>query len=102
MKIHIKLIIALLMYAGGVLADPYEDELLRMDVPSGFDGPITASHGGKMVIVAFRWPYPAGDASTLLQITKYKTGTRLSDMSNEEKGKAARSYFLQLLKDVAK
>lgn len=84
------------------VAEPYEDALVRLDIPAGFQGPVSASQGSNTDVVAFRWPYPAGDASTLLQITKFGFGSTLAELPSEQRGNAAESYLLQFLDGVAR
>jgi hypothetical protein len=93
--------LAIALLARCVLAEPYEDESLRMDVPVGFQGPVASSQGGTDV-VAFRWPYPSGDASTLLQITKYELPSASVEMPEDDKGKAAEVYLRRFLDGVAR
>lgn len=91
---------ALAAFAGH--AEPYEDPLLRLEIPPGFQGPVSGSQDASTEIVAFRWPYPAGDASTLLQITKYHFGLMLAEMPEEERGRAAQYYLQQFLGGIAR
>ena len=84
------------------VAEPYEDALVRLDVPAGFQGPVSASQSANADVVAFRWPYAAGDASTLLQITKFGFGAALAALPSDERSDAAEFYLLQFLEGVAR
>ncbi len=95
-------VLAAALVAGAGHAEPYEDSLLRLEIPVGFQGPVGGSQDANTEIVAFRWPYPAGDASTLLQITKYHFGSTLAEMPEVERGKAAESYLQQFLGGIAR
>jgi len=88
--------------AGTAAADAYEDRLLRLDLPGGYDGPVSASQNASMSVVAFRWTGSAGATPTLLQITETDLGSTAVEIPAEERGKAAEKYLLQLLDGVAR
>jgi len=96
------LAILAMLCAGTAAADAYEDRLLRLDLPGGYDGPVSASQDASMSIVAFRWRDSARDTPTLLQITETNLGSALAEIPDEERGKAAEKYLLQLLDGVAR
>ncbi|MGD2166482.1 MAG: hypothetical protein PVF63_00145 [Gammaproteobacteria bacterium] len=93
---------AILLVSANALGEPYEDEILRLDVPAGFDGPVAAAGGEDVEVVAFRWPRDTGNFPTLLQITKYENDAVLADMRDEERGAAAERYLLRFLEGVAR
>src|SRR3954470_13059109 len=66
-------------------AAPYEDELLRLEVPAGFVGPVRQPQGAEGIAVAYSKPH-TGDRGTLLLIAIYDLSSRLPKLSKEELG----------------
>ena len=52
--------LGLMLLACRALAEPYDDALLRLEIPAGFEGPVTASQDAGVEVIAFRRPYASG------------------------------------------
>jgi hypothetical protein len=78
---------------------PYENEVLSLDVPAGFQGPVTQSLGAEAVVVAYTKPH-SSNRGTLLQITTYDFGSKLPKPTKQELGAAAEKYLLQFLAGI--
>jgi hypothetical protein len=89
----------LLMLCAVAHAAPYEDELLRLEVPAGFVGPVRQRQGAEGMAVAYSKPH-TGDRGTLLMIAIYDVGSKLPKLSKADLGAAAERYLLQFLSGV--
>jgi hypothetical protein len=84
------------LLCGMLHAAPYEDELLRLEVPTGFQGPIRASPGAGAVVIVYSKLH-TGDRGTLLQITTYDFGANWPKLNRAELGAAAEKNLLKFL-----
>ena len=82
-----------LLTAGGVFAEQYRDELLVLEVPEGFEGPVEEAPSPQAKVVAYTKPYAAANGGTLFQISEYDMGDALRGMPENERGEAA-AYYL--------
>jgi hypothetical protein len=95
--------LALLLASGGSAeAAVYQDELLTLEVPPGFEGPVREAPGPGASAVAYVKRYSASDRGTLLQITKYDFGTALQGMPEDRRGETADFYLKQFLDGIAR
>ena len=81
-------------------AAPYDAELFQIDVPSGFEGPLTQSPGPGAKLVGYTKPYPGSDGGTLLQITTYELQLGSEVIPEDQRAPAAERYLLQFLQGV--
>jgi hypothetical protein len=89
-----------LVTASGASAQQYRDELLVLEVPEGFEGPVEESPGPQAKTVAYTKPYARADGGTLFQITEFDMGEALRGMPEGERGATADFYLAQLLGGV--
>lgn len=80
-------------------AATYESEVLSIDIPVGFQGPIRQALGADAVVVGYTKPH-SGDRGTLLQISAYAFGSRLPKLTDEQLGTAADKYLLEFIAGV--
>ena len=66
MKKCIAVFSVIVLFAGSVLAETYEDPFISLEVPEGFDGPIQGSDGSQAKVVGYAKPYRNGRGNTLL------------------------------------
>lgn len=95
-------LVLLLALSGPAAAAVYEDELLRLEVPPGFEGPVRESPGPGASAVGYVKRYSAGERGTLLQITKYDFGTALQGMPEDQRGETADFYLKQFLDGIGR
>jgi hypothetical protein len=100
MRKSIALFTMLVAFAGHVLADQYKDEVIILDVPDGFEGPIQQSPGPQAKVVGYAKPYQNKSGSTLFQITEYEMGQALREMPEDQRGETADFYLQQFLGGV--
>lgn len=74
-------------------------EPLSIQVPEGFEGPISQSQGSATLVV-FTRPNPDTAAKTLLQISIYDFGEKLRGLPDTARGVASERYLLQFLAGV--
>ena len=102
MKLTAKIVIVALFIAlpFPTLAETFSNEVLTLDVPDGFEGPILASPGPGAKIAGFTKPYSDSSGGTLFQITTYDFRSSLEGMPEEERGNASEYYLGQFLGGV--
>ncbi len=81
-------------------AQLYQTDLLRLEVPAGFEGPAIGDLGPSASSVAFRRNYPTGPAGTLLQVTTYDFHDALAKMPEDQRGQAADIYLGQFMQGI--
>jgi len=81
-------------------AQLYQTSLLRLEVPTGFEGPVAGDLGPSASSVAFRRNYPSGPAGTLLQVTTYDFQDALAKMPESQRGQAGDFYLRQFMQGV--
>jgi len=96
-----RVLVAVSLLALGVTASAatFEDEVLSLEVPAGFQGPIRQSPSPDAVLVAYTKPH-TGERGTLLQISTYELGSKLPKFTSAELGAAAEKYLLEFLTGV--
>jgi len=87
---------------GLVQSAEYSTALLRLEIPSGFEGPMMQYPEPGLKLVGYSKTYPEGVGKTLLLITTYEYGVGLEQMSDGERSEAAGKYLQQLLRGVEK
>ena len=92
--------LAVLLTASSASADQYQDELLVLEVPAGFEGPVEGSPDPQAKTVAYSKPYATVDGGTLFQITEYDLGDALRGMPDDQRGATADYYLAQFLGGV--
>lgn len=75
---------------------PFENDLLRLEVPTGFNGPIYGRMDERATAVAFSKPHADAPTSTLLQVTIFNTGA-IEAAPKEQLGSLADKYLPQFL-----
>jgi hypothetical protein len=92
-------LVALLLIAAScaVLAAPFEAETFILDVPVGFEGPISQSMGAEGSVVAFTKPHANAPTTTLLQITIFEVPSHLPALPRHDLGPASERYLGQFL-----
>lgn len=100
MRKPIAVFVVLVAFATKVFADQYNDQVILLDVPEGFEGPIQQSPGPQAKVVGYSKPYPNKDGGTLFQITEYEMGEALRGMSEDKRGETADYYLRQFLGGV--
>ena len=100
MNTRLAVVLLVLLTAGGASADQYRDELLVLEVPEGFEGPVEGSPDPQAKTVAYSKPYATAGGGTLLQITEYDMGDALRGMPEEGRGATADYYLAQFLGGV--
>lgn len=101
MKVLIAVLVAFVAIQTPAVAEEYKDQLITLDVPEGFEGPIRDSSAApQAVVVAYSKPYQNGDGGTLFQITEYDMGEGLRDMPESARGETAEFYLLEFLGGV--
>ncbi|WP_323845751.1 hypothetical protein [Microbulbifer magnicolonia] len=73
---------------------------VTITIPSGFEGPIAASHQSGAQVNAYVKKIPGQERGTLLQITTYDFGSKLDGLPAEKLGEAANYYLAQFLAAV--
>jgi hypothetical protein len=100
MKRSVAVFSVLVAFAGVVLAERYEDRVVSLEVPEGFEGPIRGAAGPQATVVAYTKPYRSGKGGTLFQITEYDLGEALRDLPEDRRGEAADDYLAYFLGGV--
>jgi hypothetical protein len=77
----------------------YEDELLSLQIPAGFQGPVRATPVQNTTIIAYTKPKENG-VGTLLEISVYDFGSQLAGLPKEKLGDGADRYIGQFLQGV--
>lgn len=83
-------------------AETFSNEVLSLEVPVGFEGPVSDSPGPGAEMTAFTKPYTDRSGGTLFQITTYDFQSSLEGMPEEERGNASEYYLGQFLDGVEK
>jgi hypothetical protein len=91
----IRHIIFLLLLLSGI-AQAYEFEDGSIEIPQGFEGPVTQNMGQGASSTAFSFPHSEA-GGTLLQITTWNPGQEFPNMSKEELEAGSAQYLLQFL-----
>jgi len=91
------LTVALLTAASAIRATTFETEILRIDVPNGFQDPVSERVGELATAIAFTKPHPDGPTRTLLQITVYDPGPNVPPPPKDQLGQLASRYLSQFL-----
>ncbi|WP_313914090.1 hypothetical protein [Tahibacter sp.] len=93
------LYIALLLFANihwtSACASEYSIAPIRIDIPSGFEGPNQQSQG-QATVVAFLKPHSDSAVKTLLQISFLDFGTQLQNVPKSDLDSSAAKYLLEL------
>jgi len=100
MRKLVALFAVLVAFASNVLADQYKDQVVVLDIPQGFEGPIEQSAGPQAKVVGYTRPYPNRDGGTLFQITEFQMGEALRAMPEDQRGATAEYYLGQFLGGV--
>jgi hypothetical protein len=100
MKNSIGVFLVLVAFETPLVAEEYTDQLITIDIPEGFEGPIQESPGPNAKVVGYTKPYQDRDGGTLLQITEYDMGESLRGMPEDARGETADYYLLQFLSGV--
>ena len=100
MNNRLAVVLLVLLTASGVSAQQYRDELLVLEVPEGFEGPVEESPDPQAKTVGYIKPYARADGGTLFQITEYDMGDALRGMPEGERGATADFYLAQFLGGV--
>ena len=74
----------------------------KIQIPAGFEGPMTQDMGNGMSNIGFRKPHKENQHATLLQISVWSPGQRFPSLTNEELKQGASKYLLQFLSGVAR
>lgn len=77
-----------------VHAYDFEDGII--DIPKGFEGPMSQNIGPGSSSTAYKFPHADGSAA-LLQITTWNPGTSFPQMSEQELKEGSKNYLLQFL-----
>lgn len=93
MKIR-NLLFFLLLISGVIQAYDFEDG--EIDIPEGFQGPITQNMGQGASSTAFSFPHDE-TGGTLLQITTWNPGQTFPEMSVADLKAGSEQYLLQFL-----
>ena len=88
------LLFLLLLLSGIARAYDFEDG--SIDIPEGFEGPITQHMGQGVSSTAYSYPH-GESGGTLLQITTWNPGQEFPKMSKEELKAGSEQYLLQFL-----
>lgn len=100
MHIFQRLVALILLAASSLVwAAPFENEVFRLDVPSGFGGPIFGKMDDQSTVVAFTKAHAGASTSTLLQVTTYNPGASASP-PKEQLGALADKYLPQFLAGI--
>lgn len=91
------ILIFFIFASGPVQAYEFGDGYI--DIPGGFEGPITQNIGQGARSAAFTFPHANGGGA-LLQITAWDPGQTIPPMSAEELKKGSKQYLLQFLGGV--
>src|SRR5688572_410405 len=86
MKNSIAVFLVLVAFETPLFADEYKDQLITIEVPEGFEGPIRESPGPQAKVVGYTKPYQNRDGGTLFQITEYDMGEALRGMPEDARG----------------
>ena len=87
----------LVLSASGAPAAAFESELFALDVPGGFQGPISQSMGADGSVIAFTKPHPGAPTNTLLQITIYSAPAGAQPPRADQLGPLSERYLGQFL-----
>lgn len=100
MHISRRLVAPILLAASSLVwGAPFENEVLRLDVPKGFGGPIVGKMDDQAIVVAFTKPHSGASTSTLLQVTTYNPGAS-APPPKEQLGALADKYLPQFLAGI--
>lgn len=72
----------------------------EIEIPYGFEGPVTKNMGGGSSVIAFTKPHKGDGTGTLLQITVWDPGQSFPPMSDDELKKGSSKYLLQFLSGI--
>lgn len=89
-------VLALALSPGPATAADFTFTPVTIDVPAGFEGPISANKDGAAT-TAFRKPHPADERAALLQLTSYDLGDQARGLSDKDLDAAAEQYLRQFL-----
>src|SRR5580658_2743893 len=93
---------ALALLPTATLAAPYGMGVVQIDVPAGFEGPVTQQPDSKSWVAGFVKQYPDDTRGTLLEITTYDVGDQLKSMPESLRVSTTDSYLKQMLGGVAR
>jgi hypothetical protein len=99
MRILTTLFILVSLTAQHLYAQNAQTALVKIAVPSGFEGPTSASENGADVVGYVR-RIPGSTHGTLLQISTYDFGAKLKGIPKKDLGDGAEHYLLQFLSGV--
>jgi len=94
---HACLGIALFIITTTLLCAEPGADLVQIQPPPNFEGPIAATPGAGTHIDAYVHRIPGSDRSTLLQVTTYDFGSKLEGVPKSELGDGAEKYLMQFL-----
>jgi hypothetical protein len=80
-----------------VFAAAFDGGTYLLDVPAGFEGPISHSMGTEGSVVAFTKPHANAVTTTLLQITIFEISSHLPALPRQDLGPASERYLGQFL-----
>lgn len=89
-----------LTFSSAASAELYTDSLVSIDVPSGFQGPVSESFDSNNQTVAFSRLYTDREGGTLLQITRSDLGPKLLTIPRGQLSGVAAVYLSQFLAGV--
>ena len=92
--------LALLCMAGTANAIPYDSGIVHMEIPAGFEGPVTQQPTMEATVGAFVKHYPSDTRGTLIEITTYEFGAKLRSMPDSERIPTMDRYLEQFLGGV--
>jgi len=86
---------------GGAIgqATAYDDDLLSIQIPAGFQGPVRTAPDQNSTVIAYAKPRESGVA-TVLEIAVYDFGSQLAALPKEKLGEGADHYIGQFLQGV--
>jgi hypothetical protein len=87
----------LIVASCAILAAPFESATYVLDVPVGFEGPISQSMGAEGSVIAFAKPHANVPTTTLLQISIFEVPTHLPALPRQDLGPASERYLGQFL-----
>ena len=83
-----------------VEAVTYTDDVLTLQIPADFEGPVKHNPSPSASAVAYAKSSADGSAKTLLQISTYDFGSQLDGMPEAQRAEITESYLLQFLSGV--
>lgn len=98
--LHLYIASLLLLAAQVAIAATFENDVVSIEVPNGFQGPVSEPSGAEAVVIGFKKSHPNGSTNTLLQITVYNFGAHMPAIPKARLGEAADNYLAQFLKGV--